>query len=101
MLAQVGNAEVLDYSMALMGAREAAMERLQEDLEAEHQGPDAAEGVVGVQVEERVERSVSNPMPFNLVEYTAVGTAIAPLHPRDPSRAPAATTPTVVVPLDR
>jgi uncharacterized protein YbjQ (UPF0145 family) len=116
-LAQIGNAEIVDFSMALMGARETAMQRLEEDLEAEHRGADAAEGVVGVRVEERIERAggegepdsegepmlrmVLNGMQFNLVEYTAVGTAIASLHPSDPRRAPAATTPAVVVPLDR
>lgn len=92
------------------------MQRLEEDLEAEHQGADAAEGVVGVQVEERIERSggvsesgveeeqmlrlVMNGMQFNLAEYTAVGTAIASLQPHDQRRAPAATTPVVVVPLE-
>jgi uncharacterized protein YbjQ (UPF0145 family) len=100
-LAQIGNAELIDYSMALMGAREAAMQRLEEDLEAEHQGPDAAEGVVGVKVEERVEREEDERLPFNVVEYTAVGTAVARLHARDPRRAAAPPTPVVVVPLDR
>ena len=36
-----------------------------------------------------------------LVEFTALGTAIAPLAPGDPRRAQKLPTPTLVVPLDR
>jgi hypothetical protein len=35
------------------------------------------------------------------VEFTALGTAIAPLHPQDPRRATETVKPVVVVPLDR
>ena len=36
-----------------------------------------------------------------VVEFTAVGTAVAPLHPQDPRRGIARAKPRIVVPLDR
>ncbi len=95
-------AEIGEYTQAFFDARELAMDRLQADL-FHHWPPghaDAPCGVVGMTVSESIhgERAVFTTRP--VVEFTAVGTAVAPLSQHDPRRAPLPT-PTVVVPLDR
>jgi uncharacterized protein YbjQ (UPF0145 family) len=94
-----GNCEITEYTMAFMNARETAMENLQRDLEKEFgepgRGPDAVAGVVGMTIEEVAHLGVQN-----LVEFTAIGTAVAPLHEDDPRRAPDLPAPRVVVPID-
>jgi uncharacterized protein YbjQ (UPF0145 family) len=106
------NAEIAAYTRAFFDARELAMERLQQDVFAEWPPghPDAPTGIVGMTVTEEAHRQAINqrqrqaqwngPM-VPVVEFTAVGTAVAPLHPSDPRRAKAPPKPTVVVPLDR
>ena len=105
------NAEITEYTGAFFDARETAMARLQYDLfswwPAGH--PDAPIGIVGMTVSEEAHRPQMIGARTNLfagntspvVEFTAVGTAIAPLHPTDPRRAKQAIKPMVVVPLDR
>jgi uncharacterized protein YbjQ (UPF0145 family) len=94
-----GNIEIPEYTQAFMNARETAMENLENDLEKEFGRPgtrhDAAIGVVGMTVEETAHAGAQN-----LIEYTAVGTAVAHLEANDPRRAHALPAPTVVVPLD-
>lgn len=97
------NEEIPEYTQAFFDARESAMERLAEDLF--HRWPpghvDAPCGVVGMTVNEAIhgERAALRMVP--VVEFTAVGTAVAPLQPGDPRRAPQLPTPAIVVPLDR
>jgi uncharacterized protein YbjQ (UPF0145 family) len=108
------NAEIGEYTRAFFDARETAMARLQYDLfswwPAGH--PDAPTGIVGMTVSESAHRpqlmgartaGVVAGSTSPIVEFTAVGTAIAPLHPNDPRRAKVddAKRPLVVVPLDR
>ena len=105
------NAEITEYTNAFFDARETAMARLQYDLfswlPVGH--PDAPIGIVGMTVSEEAHRPQMIGARTNLlsgntspvVEFTAVGTAIAPLHPTDPRRAKQAIKPMVVVPLDR
>jgi uncharacterized protein YbjQ (UPF0145 family) len=94
-----GNVEIAEYTQAFMNARETAMQNLEADLEQEHgrhdSGPDAPAGVVGMTVEETAHAGVAN-----LIEYTAVGTAVTHLRNDDPRRAKTLPTPTLVVPLD-
>jgi uncharacterized protein YbjQ (UPF0145 family) len=99
------NDEVAEYTQALFDAREAAMERMTRDLFAEfglpgaHAAaghPDAPVGVVGMKVSEQAHAGMAN-----VVEYTAVGTAVAHLRDGDPRRAAIPPAPTIVVPLDR
>jgi uncharacterized protein YbjQ (UPF0145 family) len=105
------NTEIGEYTRAFFDARETAMARLQHDLfSAWPPGhPDAPTGIVGMTVSEAAHRpqllggrqtmigGASSPA----VEFTAVGTAIAPLAPNDPRRAKEPIKPQVVVPLDR
>jgi len=114
------NAEIAEYTRAFFDARETAMGRLQYDLfqwwPPGH--PDCPVGIVGMTVTEeahrpqmmgqmwtgRQQQSAGQITPGSnspIVEFTAVGTAIAPLHPNDPRRAKEAVKPLVVVPLDR
>jgi uncharacterized protein YbjQ (UPF0145 family) len=106
------NAEIGEYTRAFFDARETAMARLQHDLfswwPAGH--PDAPTGIVGMTVKESAHRpqtmggrnaGVVTGSFSPIVEFTAVGTAIAPLHPSDPRRAQRQVKPEVVVPLDR
>jgi uncharacterized protein YbjQ (UPF0145 family) len=105
------NAEITEYTGAFFDAREAAMARLQYDLfswwPVGH--PDAPVGIVGMTVSEEAHRPQmiggrTTIFPANtspVVEFTAVGTAIAPLAQGDPRRAKHAIKPMVVVPLDR
>lgn len=106
------NAEIEPYTRAFFDARELAMERLQEDIFAEWPPghPDAPTGIVGMTVTEEAHRQSLNqqrqqaqwngPM-IPVVEFTAIGTAVAALHPSDPRRSPVPPKPTVVVPMDR
>ena len=91
-------------------SHEAAMERLQHDLLARWPPghPDAPTGIVGMTVTESAHRpqtiegrvSAYGPQ-VPVVEFTAVGTAIAPLLPNDPRRSAERPKPRIVVPLDR
>ena len=94
------DAEVSEYTQAFFDARETAMDRLQQDLFKEHpEGtPDAPAGIVGMTVSEAV---YGGGRSAPIVEFTAVGTAVAELAPNDPRRGPAHARPQLVVPLDR
>jgi uncharacterized protein YbjQ (UPF0145 family) len=104
--AQAGrNDEIAEYTQALSDAREVAMERMTQDLFAEfglpgaHAAaghPDAPVGVVGMKVSEEAHAGARN-----IIEYTAIGTAVTHLREGDPRRAPAPPAPAIVVPLDR
>lgn len=96
------DAEIQSYTQAFFDARETAMGRLQHDLFAEWpQGsPDAPTGIVGMTVSESTYggQGASGPP---IVEFTAVGTAVAPLLEGDPRRTAQPPRPHLVVPLDR
>jgi uncharacterized protein YbjQ (UPF0145 family) len=94
------DAEVSEYTQAFFDARETAMGRLQYDLFREHpeHTPDAPVGIVGVNVTENV---YGGGRSAPIVEFTAVGTAVAELAPNDPRRGPAHARPQLVVPLDQ
>jgi uncharacterized protein YbjQ (UPF0145 family) len=104
--AQAGrNDEIAEYTQALFDAREVAMERMTQDLFAEfglpgaHAAaghPDAPVGVVGMQVSEQAHAGVAN-----VIEYTAIGTAVAHVREGDPRKAATPPAPAIVVPLDR
>jgi hypothetical protein len=107
------DAEITPFTTAFFDARETAMARLQYDLfswwPAGH--PDAPVGIVGMTVSEEAHRpqllggrgtgQVGMPNTAPVVEFTAVGTAIAPLAAGDPRRARETVKPVIVVPLDR
>lgn len=114
------NAEIGEYTRAFFDARETAMGRLQYDLfkwwPVGH--PDCPVGIIGMTVTEEAHRprlmgnmwsgqqsssagQLTAGSSSPIVEFTAVGTAIAPLHPNDPRRAKDSMKPLVVVPLDR
>ena len=105
------NAEIGEFTRAFFDARETAMGRLQYDLFSwwPPGHPDAPIGIVGMTVSEEAHRPqamgarasqfATNQSP--IVEFTAVGTAIAALAPGDPRRATERVKPLVVVPLDR
>ncbi|HZV02524.1 MAG TPA: heavy metal-binding domain-containing protein [Planctomycetota bacterium] len=91
-----GNTEITSYTQAFMDARELAMERMTQDLMKEVTQPeDHPVGIVGMSVDEEEHGAGSK-----VVEYMAVGTAIAPLAANDPRRGPTLPEPQVVVPLD-
>jgi uncharacterized protein YbjQ (UPF0145 family) len=92
--------EVEEYTQAFFDARETAMDRLQQDLFKHHpEGtPDAPVGIVGMTVSETVYGGGRN---APIVEFTALGTAVAELPEGDPRRGPAHARPQMVVPLDR
>ena len=94
------DAEVAEYTQAFFDARETAMDRLQQDLFKAHpEGtPDAPAGIVGVTVTEAV---YGGGRSAPIVEFTAIGTAVAELAPNDPRRGPKHARPQLVVPLDR
>jgi uncharacterized protein YbjQ (UPF0145 family) len=96
------NAEIASYTQAFFDARETAMDRLQNDLFAEFPPghPDAPTGIVGMTVSEEshVDRRFPGPP---VVEFTAVGTAIAELAENDPRRSNERPMPRIVVPMDR
>jgi uncharacterized protein YbjQ (UPF0145 family) len=77
------NIEMLNFTQAIYDAREIAMERMQAEAKAL-----GAEGIVGVQVQEK-----SHGWDSHVIEFLAVGTAIA----RNP--AAKATPPTLVLPV--
>ena len=95
------DAEISAFTEAFFDARELAMERLQQDLFREWPPghPDCPTGIVGMTVSESThgESSASGPP---IVEFTALGTAIAELAPNDPRRAQKPV-PFLAVPLDR
>jgi uncharacterized protein YbjQ (UPF0145 family) len=111
------NAEIAEYTRAFFDARETAMARLQYDLFSwwPPGHPDAPTGIVGMTVSEEAHRpqlmgagrsanragSVTSGASSPVVEFTAIGTAVAPLAPNDPRRAKEVVKPLVVVPLDR
>jgi uncharacterized protein YbjQ (UPF0145 family) len=67
---QIGqNVEMPNFTQALYDARELAMERMQKEAEALE-----AEGIVGVQLQER-----SHGWGSHVIEFFAVGTAIVPM----------------------
>ena len=99
------NIEIAEYTQALFDARELAMERMTQDLFSDfglagaHQAaghPDAPVGVVGMNVSEQAHAGAKN-----VIEYTAIGTAVAPTREGDPRKAARPPAPTIVVPLDR
>jgi uncharacterized protein YbjQ (UPF0145 family) len=104
--AQAGrNDEIVEFTQALFDARELAMERMTQDLFAEfglpgaHAAaghPDAPVGVVGMKVGEEAHAGVQN-----VIEYTAIGTAVAHVRDGDPRKAATPPAPAIVVPLDR
>jgi uncharacterized protein YbjQ (UPF0145 family) len=91
------NFEVPEYTQAFIDARESAMLRLEQDLFREFPAgrQESPEGVVGMTVEEHAHSGEG------VVEYLALGTAIAPLPKPNPWQLPQLPAPTVVVPLDR
>ena len=93
------DAEVTEYTQAFFDARETAMDRLQQDLFREHpEGtPDAPAGIVGVTVSESVYGGGAS---APIIEFNALGTAVADLAPDDPRRGPLHARPQLVVPLD-
>ncbi len=94
------DAEVSEYTQAFFDARETALDRLQQDLFQAHPNgtPDAPVGIVGVSVSESV---YGGGKSAPIVEFTAIGTAVAELHPNDPRRGPLHARPQLVVALDR
>ena len=78
------------------------MERLQDDLFRyfPRRHPDAPIGIVGMTVSEATYggQGASGPP---IVEFIALGTAIAPLDLKDPRRNTAPPRPKLVIPLDR
>jgi uncharacterized protein YbjQ (UPF0145 family) len=94
--------EISVYTRAFFDARESAMDRLQQDLFKEWPkgGPDTPTGIVGMTVSESTYGGQSSSGP-PIVEFTALGTAIAPLAADDPRRKGGLPKPRLVVPLDR
>ena len=96
------DAELKEFTAAFFDARETAMDRLQIDLFREwpHGTPDCPTGIVGMTVNESTYGGASASGP-PIVEFTALGTAIAPLAAGDPRRHKELPKPKVVVALDR
>jgi uncharacterized protein YbjQ (UPF0145 family) len=94
--------ELTVYTQAFFDARELAMERLQHDLFAAHpaDGADAPAGIVGMTVTEKTYGGGGASGP-PIVEFSALGTAIAPLAADDPRRGQGMPKPRLVVPRDR
>ena len=94
------DAEVSEYTQAFFDARETALDRLQQDLFKAHPNgtPDAPVGIVGVSVSESL---YGGGKSAPIVEFTAIGTAVAELAPNDPRRGPAHAKPQLVMSLDR
>jgi uncharacterized protein YbjQ (UPF0145 family) len=93
------DAEITTFTQAFFDARETAMDRLQADLFREHPRgtPDEPAGIVGMTVKEE---TYGERQSAPLVEFSAVGTAVAYLRPDDPRRSPTPLRPQLVVPLD-
>jgi len=93
--------EITSYTQAFFDARETAMARLQQDLftELPPGHPDAPTGIVGMTVTEATYGGQASQGP-PIVEFNAVGTAVAPIRPDDPRRARTRVRPQLVVPLD-
>jgi uncharacterized protein YbjQ (UPF0145 family) len=96
------DAEIGAYTQAFFDARETAMARLQADVFAElpPRHPDAPCGIVGMTVTEATYGGQLQQGP-PIVEFNAVGTAVAPLRADDPRRSREPPRPRLVVPLDR
>ena len=94
------DAEISEYTQAFFDARETAMDRLLQDLFAAHPdgSPDAPVGIVGVTVSEA---TYGGGQSAPIVEFSAIGTAVAELAPGDPRRAPPHAKPMMMMPLDR
>jgi uncharacterized protein YbjQ (UPF0145 family) len=92
------NEEMQEYTQGFFDARETAMDNLANDLFGEFPPghPDAPEGIVGMTVSEEEHRGLKG-----VIEFTAVGTAVARLKSHDPRRAAQPPSPAMVVPLDR
>ncbi len=82
-VATFGSKELTDYTRAYADARETAMSHLIEDVHADFPpgSKHSPVGIVGVRVEERRHAETKN-----CVEFTATGTAVAPLDEYDPRR---------------
>jgi uncharacterized protein YbjQ (UPF0145 family) len=96
------DSEITSYTQAFFDARESAMQRLQDTLYTKWDlaGPQGPAGIVGMTVTESVYGGGAASGP-PIVEFSAIGTAIALLDPDDPRRAAQLPKPKVVVPLDR
>jgi uncharacterized protein YbjQ (UPF0145 family) len=92
--------EIVVYTQAFFDARELAMERLQQDLFAEHPpgSADAPIGIVGMTVSEQV---YGGGQSAPIVEFAAIGTAVALVADGDPRHTGEHPRPRLVVPLDR
>ncbi len=96
------DAEIKPFTDAFFNARETAMQRLQDDLFKHWPvgSPDCPTGIVGMTVSESAYGGqIASGPP--IVEFTALGTAIAPLSPNDPRQAKELPKPKMVVALDR
>jgi uncharacterized protein YbjQ (UPF0145 family) len=93
------NIELGEHTQALYDARETAMLRLEQELFARHPvgSRDAPVGIVGMTVSEQMHEAEG--MDGMVVEYTALGTAVAPLWSGDPRRTPEVA-PRIVMPVD-
>ncbi len=96
------DAEITAFTQAFFDAREMAMARLQAELFQQFPpgSRDAPTGIVGMIVSEATYGGQGAAGP-PIVEFTALGTAIAPLPMGDPRRASELPKPKMVVPLDR
>jgi uncharacterized protein YbjQ (UPF0145 family) len=92
------DAEILSVTQAFFDARETAMDRLQQDLfrELPKGSPDEPIGIVGMTVGEA---AYGENQSAPIVEFTAVGTAVAPVHPGDPRMSAVHPRPQLVMPL--
>ena len=99
---RAGDEEIGPYTQAFFDARETAMERLQNELfrDFPRGRKDTPTGIVGMTVSESTYGGQAAAGP-PIVEFTALGTAIAPLADGDPRRAPTPPRPKLVVALDR
>jgi uncharacterized protein YbjQ (UPF0145 family) len=97
----LGNVEMADVTQAFFDARETAMDRMDQDLFRDFPPghADSPCGVVGVTVEEKAHEGIGT--TGRVVEFSAIGTAIAPLQYGDPRKAAHLPSPIAVVPLDR
>ncbi|HUJ63349.1 MAG TPA: heavy metal-binding domain-containing protein [Kofleriaceae bacterium] len=97
------DSEITSYTQAFFDARESAMQRLQDELYAKWQlaGPRGPAGIVGMTVTEATYGGGGAASGPPIVEFTAIGTAVALMDGDDPRRAAELPKPRVVVPLDR